>query len=255
MIIEFEVRGMHCASCAANIEKKLKKLEGVQSASVNYATRNAVVEGTVDVKKIKEAITSVGYELVEKNREIQRTAKNEQAKEKNEETKEKSEDEKEIQNYKTKVIIGTVFSIPLLILAMGGLVGIVFPEIINNNTFYIQFLLALPVMYVGREFFVRGAKGIVNKMPTMDTLVGIGVGAAFLYSAAVTFAGIGGEAYYEIAAVVATFILLGRFLEARARGSAGRTARRRAARPRPRAPASRDRGRARGRRTQRSRCG
>ncbi|MFH1247439.1 MAG: heavy metal translocating P-type ATPase, partial [Candidatus Micrarchaeota archaeon] len=203
---EFEVRGMHCASCAANIEKKLRKLEGVQSASVNFATRNAVVEGTASNEKIKQTITSMGYTLIEKTIETEKQS-------------EKIE-EKEIQNYKIKVAIGTIFAIPLLILAMGELVGITFPEIIIANMFYIQFLLCLPPMYAGREFFLRGAQGIINKMPTMDTLVGIGVGAAFLYSLAVTFAGIGGEPYYEIAAVVATFILLGRFLEARARGRA-----------------------------------
>ncbi len=203
---EFEVSGMHCASCAANIEKKLKKLEGVQSATVNYATRNAVIDSTAPVEKIKETITAMGYTLIEKTAESEKQSA--------------KADETEIGEYKTKVAIGAVFSIPLLVLAMGGLVGITFPEIIAKNMLYIQFLLCLPPMYAGREFFVRGAKGIINKMPTMDTLVGIGVGAAFLYSAAATFAGIGSEAYYEIAAVVATFILLGRFLEARARGRA-----------------------------------
>ncbi len=206
MISEFEVIGMHCASCAANIEKKLKKLDGVNSANVNFATRNAVIEGTAPIEKIKEAVTSAGYTLVEKTAESVKQSAN--------------AEEKEIQEYKLKVILAAIFSIPLLVLAMGGFVGIIFPDIIASNLFYIEFLLSFPVMYAGREFFTRGARGIINKMPTMDTLVGIGVGAAFLYSTAVTFAGIGGEAYYEIAAVVATFILLGRFLEARARGSA-----------------------------------
>ena len=272
MIMEFQVKGMHCASCAANIEKKLKKLDGVQSVAVNYATTSAVIEGTAAIEKIKETVTAMGYTLVEKTEDktatffvkgmdsphcenIVRTTLEKTIGVKKIETSfttqiakidynpamtsidalkktinsggyeatEKqieSQEKKEINEYKTKVAIGAVFSIPLLILAMGGLVGITFPEIITANMFFIQFLLCLPPMYAGREFFVRGAQGIMNKMPTMDSLVGIGVGAAFLYSAAVTFAGIGGEPYYEIAAVVATFILLGRFLEARARGSA-----------------------------------
>src|SRR3989338_7315016 len=66
MISEFEVRGMHCASCAANIEKKLKKLEGVQSVNVNFATKNAVVEGTTPVEKIRETVSAAGYTLIEK---------------------------------------------------------------------------------------------------------------------------------------------------------------------------------------------
>ncbi len=209
MISEFEVRGMHCASCAANIEKKLKTLEGVESVNVNFATRNAMVEGTAAVEKIKEVVTAAGYELVEKaSLEDVETEKGETA------------EEKEIEEYKFKFILAGAPTIPLVILAMGGLVGLSFPVEVQTFSLYIQFALALIVMYASREFFVRGVKGIINQMPTMDTLVGIGIGAAFLYSAAVTFANIGGEAYYEIAAVVATFILLGRFLEAGARGRA-----------------------------------
>ncbi len=269
---EFEVRGMHCASCAANIEKKLRKLQGVQSASVNFATRKALVEGEVTTEKLKETVSAAGYELVEKteineaeffvkgmdsphceniikatlektpgvksietsfstqtakiqfnanitNAESLKKSINAAGYEAIEKTHE-SQEEKEIQEYKLKVAIGAIFSVPLLILAMGGLVGIAFPEVITINMFYLQFVLCIPVIYASREFFFRGAKGIINKMPTMDSLVGIGIGAAFLYSVAVTFTGIGGEPYYEIAAVVATFILLGRFLEARARGRA-----------------------------------
>ncbi len=269
---EFEVRGMHCASCAANIEKKLKNLAGVSGVNVNFATRKAVVEGEAPVEKIKETVTAAGYTLVEKTGNktatffvkgmdsphceniVRATLEKNPGVKKVEtsfatqiakiefdpaltseaelkkaidsagyeaiEKQTESQEEREIAEYKVKVIIGVVFSLPLFVLAMGGLVGITFPAIINQNMFFIQFLLALPPMYAGREFFVRGAKGVMNKMPTMDTLVGIGVGAAFLYSSAVTFAGIGSEAYYEIAAIVATFILLGRFLEARARGRA-----------------------------------
>ncbi|MBI4406824.1 copper-translocating P-type ATPase [Candidatus Micrarchaeota archaeon] len=206
MAMEFEVRGMHCASCAANIEKKLKTLPGVESVSVNFATRNAVIEGEAAVEKIKEAVEAAGYELLEKTTESEEQLE--------------AEEKTEISDYKKKVAIAALFSLPLMVLAMGELVGITFPGIIRDNNFYIQFLLSLPVLYAGREFFIRGARGIINKMPTMDTLVGIGVGAAFLYSVGVTFEGIGEEAYFEIAAVVATFILLGRFLEARARGRA-----------------------------------
>ncbi len=269
---EFEVIGMHCASCAANIEKKLKKLDGVESASVNFATRNAIIEGNAPVEKIKEAVTSAGYTLVEKTENktaeffvkgmdsphcesiVRKTVEkingiknietsfstqiakidfdptvasasslknaiNSAGYEAVERTTE-SQEEKEINEYKLKVAMAALFSLPVLILAMGGLVGLTFPEIIAQKSPYAQFALSLVVMIAGREFFIRGLKGIINKMPTMDTLVGIGVGAAFLYSTAVVFLAIGGEAYFEIAAVVATFILLGRFLEARARGKA-----------------------------------
>ncbi len=268
--MEFTVNGMHCASCAVNIEKKLRAAEGIESASVNYATRTAIVEGSATTEKIKKMVSALGYQVEERDAaksveffvkgmdsphcegivqaQLRKTAgvvtfstsfQTQIAKvEFNPsqtspeglkqaiysagyeavEKKGQSQEEKEIAAYKLKVIIGAVFSIPLLVLAMGGLVGITFPAFIQQNMFLIQFILSLPVMFVGREFFTRGARALINKMPTMDTLVGIGVGAAFVYSVAVTFAGIGGEAYYEIAAVVATFILLGRFLEARARG-------------------------------------
>ncbi len=201
---EFEVIGMHCASCAVNIEKKLKKISGVENASVSYATRKAIVTGEAPIEELRNTVESAGYKLVEQSAKQMEETKN--------------LEEKEIQDYNTKVIISAIFSVPLLILAMGGLIGLTFPQFIEKNMLYLQFLLCLPAMYAGREFFIRGAKGILNKMPTMDTLVGIGVGAAFVYSLGVTFLGIGTEAYFEISAVVATFILLGRLLEAKARG-------------------------------------
>ncbi|MDP6670269.1 MAG: heavy metal translocating P-type ATPase [archaeon] len=200
---------MHCASCALRVEKALQKVQGVERASVNFATEKASV--TFDPSKtnesvFEETIKAAGYEVVKPNLE-----------------KEAREDE--VKTLKQKFAVSFALSAPLMLVMMAPAVGIILPQIIMGNMAIIQFLLATPVLFIGRGFFIRGFNALKNLNPSMDSLVAIGVGSAYAYSLAATVAILLGstqftamDLYYEVAAFLLTFILLGKYFEAVAKG-------------------------------------
>jgi Cu+-exporting ATPase len=248
------VDGMECASCAINIERALKRLEGIKEANVNFATQRVSVEfdpSLLAISDIEDAIRKAGYEVLGGHRgereagdwmaETQevsasyreairkRGAGNRKARagsgydedgweDEGDVDKEKAAREKEIRDYKFRLKVAGAVAIPAALLAMGEMLGVEFPDMIMQNFMVIQFVLATVAIYAGSQFFTRGFKALLNRMPTMDSLVAIGVGAAYLYSVAVTFFGLDGYVYYEIAAVLIAFLLLGRLLEAIAKG-------------------------------------
>ena len=200
------VGGMDCASCAMSIETMLKSTKGVRDARVNFASQKATVEyvpAEIGVPEIEAIITKLGFEVL---------------KEKPGKDAEKEAREREINGYGARLMVAVIAAVPAAILAMGEMAGIGFPEWIMENSMWIQFLLATLAIMAGSQFFTRGAKALINLMPTMDSLVAIGVGAAYIYSVAVTFLGLEGFVYYEIAAILISFLLLGRLMEATARG-------------------------------------
>lgn len=204
-----QISGMHCASCALTIEKALKKLPGVQNASVNFATEKATVDfdqGIVNESALEGEIKKAGYAVVKPDFEKQAR-------------------EKEINSFKRNFIISFLFSLPLMYFMAAALLQLPLPEIIMRNEAWLQLLLATPVIIVGRGFFSRGIKAILNKSPSMDSLVAVGVGSAYVYSFIVTVSVLSGYEifsemglYYETAAFLITFILLGKYLEAVAKG-------------------------------------
>ena len=271
----FSIKGMHCASCAVNIEKSLNKLKNTK-AVVNFSNEKAYVEGQIDEKEIILEVKKLGYDanleksenqeklildikgmesqhcvnIVEKSIKKLKgvyevkvnmvTSKADVTFDKNiislekiieavvnsgyfaEASKEKIDShqegkEKEIKDYKNKFIISLIFSIPLIYFSMGGLIGLSIPEINKLFLGIIEFMLATPVIYTGRNFYIQGFRSIRNLMPNMDSLIAIGTGTAYIYSIFVLFT-TEGEFYFEIAALLITFILLGRYLEAIAKG-------------------------------------
>lgn len=216
---DVEIKGMHCASCTLAIEGALKKLPGVKNASVNFALKKAFIEfdpEKVKEKELLEAIKSAGYEPVKKSFE------NYSAEPVREE---QSVEEQEIIFFKKKVVWAFLFSLPLMYAMLASFFPVPFPEFLKQNMPLFQFLLATPVMYVGREFFLKGFKALLTKNPNMDSLVAIGVGAAYIFSLYVTLSIFFGQTifsqkdlYYEVAAFLLTFILLGKYFEAIAKG-------------------------------------
>jgi len=206
-----QISGMHCASCALTIEKSLKKVPGVQNASVNFANSKATVDfdqSIVNESALEEAIKKAGYAVIKPDFE-------------------KEAREKEIKSFKRNFIISFLFSLPLMFFMAAALLEFPLPEIIMENEAWLQLLLATPVMIIGRGFFSRGIKAILNKSPSMDSLVAVGVGTAYVYSLVVTVSILSGYEifsememglYYETAAFLITFILLGKYLEAVAKG-------------------------------------
>ena len=219
---------MTCAACAKAVERATKKLDGVESSSVNIATEIASISydpSKIKLSKLEEAIKKSGYEVLENN------------KDKNQIDEDKLRKEKEMKTLFTKFIIAVGFSIPLFYVAMGPMITKPFgplpvPSIINPNTnplnyALIQMLLVIPVMGAGYKFYVNGFKALLTKSPNMDSLVAIGTSAAFLYSVYTTFkiATYNGQMshghhqlYYESAGIIIALILLGKYLESRSKG-------------------------------------
>ena len=225
-VIELKIEGMTCAACAKAVERVGKKLEGVESISVNIATDKANViynPAKVKLSQIKAAIEKAGYKPIEEEKKISVD-------------EDKLKKEKEMKTLFTKFIIATIFAIPLFYIAMGPMIPKPFgpwplPEIINpmNNTLnyaLIQLLLVIPVMGAGYKFYIHGFKSLFSKSPNMDTLVAIGTSAAFLYSVYTTIQIANGkitgmhhhQLYYESAGIIIALILLGKYFESRSKG-------------------------------------
>ncbi len=189
-------------SCAGTIEKALTAHRGVQKAAVNFATSSATItaDKLLPVEDLHKIVTSLGYGV--------------------------GGHDSEDRGLKRRLTLSIVFAIPLLIVAMGPHLGLGLPYWVGQNLALVQLLLTLPIIYAGRSFYKTGFK--LKNGASMDTLVALGTGAAFVYSLAASIGiwlGMPGygfsDLYYETAGVLITFILLGRYLEAGARRKTG----------------------------------
>ncbi len=202
--VVWTIQGMHCASCANKIEKTIKKLDGVQEASVSYGAERATVnfDKKLPRERIKKSIENLGYKVIE----------NESGLEKQDLLK-----LKEIKTLKLKLIIGIVLSIPIFLGSFPEWFSWI-PTILQN---YITLLiLTTPVQFwVGLQFYSGFWSALKNKTTDMNTLIAVGTSAAYFYSLAVIlFPSLGMAVYFDTAAIIVTLILLGRYLEAIARG-------------------------------------
>ncbi len=199
--ITLNVKGMHCASCVAVVEKALKKTPGVSSAVVNLSTEKAQVEydeAVADVGKLISAVKSKGYGArvsTEADKSI-----------------EDLEKRKELEAAKRLLLFSAALAIPALF------IGMVFMDRIPYGI-YIVFLLATPVQFIGGARFYRGAwAALKNRTSNMDTLVAVGTSAAYFYSVVVMLINPMGGQYFETSAILITFVLTGKYLEAKAKG-------------------------------------
>ncbi len=187
--------GMHCASCAKLIEKKLNKTSGVISSNVNYASEIATVEVENHVRDddLAKAVKDVGYRIG---------------------TNIEEEKKKELQNLKVKVIISSILSFFVFIGSFPEWFFFI-PGFFSNP--FLLFLLSAPVQFwAGKQFYQATWSGLKNRAASMDTLIAIGTTAAYGYSI-LSVLGITRGTYFDTAAVIITLILLGRFLEAKAK--------------------------------------
>ncbi len=218
---EFALEGMTCASCVARIEKALKAVPGVIQASVNLATERATVRavtGAVDISVLAKAVAEAGYEA----RAVTPDAAQDQG---------RKGREAEIHALARALGIAAVLTLPVFILEMGSHLVPAFHHWVvmtfGDWNWRIQFVLTTLVLFgPGRRFFSKGVPALLKGAPDMNALVALGAGAAWAYSLVATFLpGLVPEGtanvYYEAAAVIVTLILLGRFLEARAKGRTG----------------------------------
>lgn len=211
----FKIEGMHCAACASRIEKIIGKQEGVEKATVNFASEKLIMSLDEDMAQlgiIKEKVAKAGFKLV--------TLEEENKKEK------MSEDKKLFWRF----VLSIGFTVPLLIISMGHMVGMPLPLVIDPmiNPLYfalIQLCLTVPVMLIGYKFYQVGIKNLITLSPNMDSLIAVGTLAAFVYSlyAMVQIIKTGNHSYamhlyFESAATILALITLGKYLEARSKG-------------------------------------
>ncbi|MCL6560010.1 MAG: copper ion binding protein, partial [Firmicutes bacterium] len=204
--LELAVKGMNCASCAARVEKHLQSLEGVASAVVNLATERSVIEylpGTVSAEEIKRVIIDLGYGVEDLPEETYTRV-------------EKEERAREIVRQRNFFILAVAATVPLLYVMVSGL-GLAphIPFLMNR---YVQFGFGTVVQFgPGFQFYRRSYLNLLHGTANMDVLIALGTSAAYFYSAVNTFF-LKGFVYYETAAVIITLVLLGRLLEALAKG-------------------------------------
>lgn len=211
----FKIEGMTCSACANRVERVTKKLDGVENSSVNFATENLTVnidEDIIDYAKIKQAVDKAGYKLIKEE--------------------EKDSGKSKIDESKLlliRFIVSACFSIPLLIITMGHMVGMPLPNIIDpmNNSLnfaIIQIILTLPVMIIGYKFYKVGLKNLFKLSPNMDSLIAISTLAAFIYGIFGIYKIKAGDShyamhlYFESVAVILTLITLGKYLESVSKG-------------------------------------
>ncbi|MHA2494891.1 MAG: heavy metal translocating P-type ATPase [Candidatus Hodarchaeales archaeon] len=220
------ITGMHCASCVATIEKGLQEVPGVSSASVNLTTNRAKVQfdpSQVDLATLISAVEKVGYGAEELREEGSFA------------DQEKAAREREIKKWRNSLIFASIFSIPTFFITM---IAMGWPAVPGLTDWFMEtelvrhllvmdvilFLLATPVQFiVGWPFYRSSYKALLNKTANMDLLVALGTSAAYFYSVFAMFYPViepsyESEVFFETAALLITFVVLGKYLEAVAKG-------------------------------------
>lgn len=215
--IDFKVVGMASDHCATIVKGALEKLKGVASVETNFANSSAKIKykvGLVRVSDIKKVIDDAGYKAVvaEEGEDLYE--------------KEKKTREKEVSILKWKFIVAVVFSLPILYLAMAELITLsLIPGFLNPESYPMRFaltqvFLSIPVIIAGYKFYVIGFKNLFSGTPNMDSLIGLGTGAAYIYGGYAVYMISQGShffvknLYFETAGVIIALILLGKYLEA-----------------------------------------
>ncbi|SFC77327.1 heavy metal translocating P-type ATPase [Massilia yuzhufengensis] len=216
--IELSVEGMTCASCVGRVERALNAVPGVSQATVNLATERATVRGVAATEALLAAIGKAGYEAKLLDASTRSSGDDGEAKK-----------DAERLALKRDLLLASALALPVFVLEMGShLIPSMHHWVMENvgqgPSWYLQFVLTSLVLFIpGRRFYTKGFPALLRLAPDMNSLVAVGTLAAYAYSVVTTFlprllpAGTV-NVYYEAAAVIVALILLGRFLEAQAKG-------------------------------------
>ena len=224
----FAVSGLSCASCAANLEVAVGRLAGLASAVVNFATQVLTVTyplGAIDVEQISQAVEAAGYhaQLLTDQASASQAQIQQEA---DQAAQAKASHQAALWR---RFWQSAIFALPLLCLAMAEMVGLTLPTWLSHRGggqlfVSLQLALTLPILWLGRSFFLNGFKHLVKGHPNMDSLVALGTSAAVaysLYSSIQVWLGDHHAAmslYYESAGVILTLVTLGKYFEARSKG-------------------------------------
>ena len=227
--LRYDIQGMHCAACSSRIERVVGRMDGVAGVSVNLATGKAEVRVPRSRRDeltaaIVARVAGLGFGAT--------PSRPEDPARQFAESRRKGEEER--RGRLRRLVPMLCFALPLLYLSMGHMAGLPLPAALAPHNaprafMLAQLLLTLPVVWLGRHFYVEGLAALARRAPNMDSLVAVGTGAAFLFSLGNTLLGLPGDEpvrramnlYYESCAVLLTMIEFGQFLEATARRKAG----------------------------------
>ncbi len=206
-----KITGMTCSACASRIERAMKKIDGIDTASVNFAAEKLYVtydENSLTENDIVSAIEKAGYGIAAPDAKPPKTPQ---------------------QILLKRFILSACFAVPLLVICMGHMVGLPLPSVIEPhenplNFALIQLLLTIPVIIIGGKFYITGIKNLLHLSPNMDSLIAIGTLSAIGYGMYSVIKIIQGHhdyamhLYFESAAMILTLITLGKYLEAVSKG-------------------------------------
>ncbi len=217
---EANIKGMHCAACSARIERVVGNLEGITHCSVNLATEKAKIAYdpmAITISVIEEAVAGLGFSAEVTTADSDDSGNDQEAAER-------------LQGMKNRLFPAFLLAMLIMGLSMASMVGITLPASVNPHfspfTYaVIQFLLVLPVLFLGRNFYLSGIPALLRGGPNMDSLIAIGTGAAFIYSTwNLVEIGLGIDSvarahdlYFESAAMLIALVSLGKYLEARSK--------------------------------------
>ena len=201
---KFKVTGMSCAACQSRVEKAVGRVDGVTACSVSLLTNTMGVEGTATDRSIIEAVKKAGYgaEVLDGTGQLPDT-------------------EADMRKMKVRLVSSVVLLLILMYFSMGHMMlSFPIPGFLHDpvNMGILQLIITIAVLAVNSKFFVNGVRGILNLSPNMDTLIALGSGAAFVYSAAVLISGGRGDYYFESSAMIVTLVTVGKTLEQYSRG-------------------------------------
>ena len=195
------VDGMSCAACSARIEKALRKDPGIRESYANFSNNTVSVtydDEVTDRSKISVLIIGAGYEVIEEGKER----------------------EDRSSAVLRSLIVSIVFAIPVVVMAMGPMLGLDL-GIEDKISAVLQLVLSIPVIIAGRRFFLKGIPALIARSPTMDTLVAMGSGTAFIYSVVLTVLILtdngSGHLYFESAVMIIALVSVGKFFESRSK--------------------------------------
>ena len=231
---KFQVTGMTCAACQANVTKATLKTDGVTSAEVNLLSGQMTAtfdESLTSENDIINAVNNIGY-----GAKLFDNTKSNSLKDQWQERKEA--EQKEVRNMKKRLFYSVIILAFLMYIAMGNMLGLPLPSFITDYPLInsiLQLLLATPVLIINRKFFISGFKGLIKRATNMDTLVALGSSSAFLYGIFAVImmikAALDGNAeelhhyshqlYFESSAMILTLVTVGKFLESRSKNKTG----------------------------------
>ncbi len=232
---KFNITGMTCAACQANVTKATLKTNGVVSAEVNLLSGQMITtfdESVANENDIINAVNNIGYGIKLFDENIKSNSLKNQWQER------KEREEKEVRHMKKRLFSSVIILAVLMYVAMGNMIGLPLPAFISEYPLIssiLQMLLAIPVLIINRKFFISGFKGLIKRATNMDTLVALGSSAAFLYGIfaiimmiKATLDGNSEELthyshqlYFESSAMILTLVTVGKFLESRSKSNTG----------------------------------